>query len=72
MLVLADGKGGSHNYFISTSAVSFTAMCVGTFQSSERQVDFRLNKCGLQGEYAVSVIIDDTKYSLGVTLKIDG
>ena len=47
-------------------------MCVGTFQSSGRQVDFRLNKCGLQGEYAVSLIIDDTKYSLGLTLKIDG
>lgn len=72
MLVLEDGEGNCHNYFISTSAVSFTAMCVGTFQSSGRQVDFRLNKCGLQGEYAVSLIIDDTKYSLGLTLKIDG
>ena len=72
MLVLEDGEGNCHNYFVSTSAVSFTAMCVGTFQSSGRQVDFRLNKCGLQGEYAVSLIIDDTKYSLGLTLKIDG
>lgn len=72
MLVLEDGEGNCHNYFVSTSAVSFTAMCVGTFQSSGRQMDFRLNKCGLQGEYAVSLIIDDTKYSLGLTLKIDG
>ena len=72
MLVLEDGEGNCHNYFVSTSSVSFTAMCVGTFQSSGRQVDFRLNKCGLQGEYAVSLIIDDTKYSLGLTLQIDG
>ncbi len=71
MLVLDGGPGNQHHYFISTSAQSFTAMCVGTFQSSERMVDFKVNKCGLQGTYQVSLIVDDTMYPMNLTLTVE-
>ncbi len=68
MLVLDGGGDNKHSYFISTSAQSFTAMCVGTFQSSERMVDFKLNKCGLNGTYEVFLIVDDTMYQMNLTI----
>ncbi len=71
MLVFDGGPGNQHHYFISTSAQSFTAMCVGTFQSSERMVDFKVNKCGLQGTYQVSLIVDDTMYPMNLTLTVE-
>lgn len=70
MLSLKDSHGQNHNYFISTAAQSFTAMCVGTFQSSERQVDFKLNKEGLSGNYQVYLIVDDVTYDLNLELQI--
>lgn len=71
MLVLDGGTDNRHSYYISTAAQSFTAMCVGTFQSPERQVDFRLNKCGLNGTYKVGLIIDETKYDLDFVLTVN-
>ncbi len=70
MLVLDGGANNKHCYYISTSAQSFTAMCVGTFQSSERMVDFKLNKCGLNGTYEVFLIVDDLMYRLNLVLTI--
>lgn len=62
MLSLEDDCGARHSYFISTSAQSFTAMCVGTFQSTERQVEFKLNKEGLNGRYRVFLTVDEIRY----------
>jgi len=61
----------THSYFIPTTKRPFLAMCVGTFQESDdRAVEFPVSKEGLDGEFKISLIIDDKKYETGVTVQL--
>lgn len=69
MLMLEQGEE-KHRYYISTTAVSHLAMCCGTFlESDERVTKTNVNKAGMKGTYEVFVVIDDTKYPCGVSIK---
>lgn len=69
MLMLEQGEE-KHRYYISTTAVSHLAMCCGTFlESDERVTKTNVNKAGMKGTYEVFVIIDDTKYSCGLSVE---
>ena len=69
MLMLEQGEE-KHRYYISTTAVSHKAMCCGTFlESDERVTKTNVNKAGMKGTYEVFVVIDDTKYPCGVSIK---
>lgn len=69
MLLLTEDSGKVHRYYISTSATSFKAMCVGTFQKSDsRETDKFISKEGLHGKMKVQVIRDGILYETGVTV----
>ena len=68
MMLLEQGDE-VHRYYISTTAVSYLAMCCGTFlDSDERNTRTSVNKAGLKGVYDVRVIVDDKKYETGVKI----
>ena len=68
MMLLEQGEE-VHRYYISTTAVSYLAMCCGTFlDSDERNTRTSVNKAGLKGVYDVRVIVDDKKYETGVKI----
>ncbi|MGI6226787.1 MAG: aryl-sulfate sulfotransferase, partial [Peptococcales bacterium] len=62
----------THSYFIPTTKRPFLAMCVGTFlESDSRAVEVPISREGLaEGEYKISLIIDDNKYDTGVNVKL--
>ncbi|MGL4798912.1 MAG: aryl-sulfate sulfotransferase [Cellulosilyticaceae bacterium] len=71
MLIAEDQEGTEHRFFIPTTALSFAAMCVGTFQTSDaRRVKFNINKAGLKGELKMRLIVDMDAYDLGVTFNL--
>ncbi|MGI6227071.1 MAG: aryl-sulfate sulfotransferase [Peptococcales bacterium] len=62
----------THSYFIPTTKRPFLAMCVGTFlESDNRAVEVPISREGLaEGEYKISLIIDDKKYETGVNVQL--
>jgi len=69
VMLLLEGEEGTHRYYISTTAVSHLAMCVGTFyDTDERNTSICISKTGLKGAYDVRVIIEDKKYETGVKI----
>jgi len=69
VMLLLENEEETHNYYISTSANQFTAMCVGTFmESDERKTSTFVNKLGLHGTFDVRVIVDDKKYDTGIQI----
>jgi arylsulfate sulfotransferase len=68
MLCLENPKK-SHHYFINTAAVRHLAMCSGAFlEDDDREVKLNISKEGLEGKYALKLIINDNKYDLGVSV----
>lgn len=66
MFLLEQGEE-SHQYYISTAANQFTALCCGTFITKDaRAVTLSVNKAGLKGTYDVRVIVDDEKFETGI------
>lgn len=66
MLQLEQGEE-IHRYFISTSAMQFMALCVGTFMTKDsRNTRTFISKTGLKGIYDVRIIVEDKKYETGV------
>ncbi len=71
VMLLLEGGEGVRAYFVPTTKRPFLAMCVGTFlEADDRAVEFPVSFEGLSGEYTVSLIIDEAKYSTGVTITI--
>lgn len=68
VMLLLEGET-THRYYISTTAVSHLAMCVGTFfDSDERNTTTNINKAGLKGSFDIRIIIDDKKYETGIKI----
>lgn len=68
VMLMLEGET-THRYYISTTAVSHLAMCVGTFfDSDERNTTTNINKAGLKGAFDLRVIVDDKKYETGVKI----
>ncbi len=58
----------AHAYYINTAAHSFLAMCSGAYLDSNAETRrFSLSKRGLSGKFEIKVIIDDKKYSSGIS-----
>ena len=72
MLLLEDGEGKTHRYYIDTSAPSnYGAMCVGTFLKNDpRNVDVFVNKEGLHGNMKLRVVLGDKIYETGITVNM--
>lgn len=70
MLMLTElGTGEIHRYYISTAAVSYKAMCVGTFQKSDpREIDKFVSKEGLCGDMKLQVIREGALYETGIVI----
>lgn len=70
VLLVLEGKDDTRQYFISTARGYRGAMCSGTFLMADaRETRTGVSKSGMHGEYKVKVIIDDTKYDTGLTIK---
>ena len=70
VMLLLEGKT-THAYFIPTTKRPFLAMCVGTFlDADERSVEYPISFEGLQGNFTLSVIIDEYKYATGTTITV--
>ncbi len=70
VMLLLEGST-THAYFVPTTKRPFLAMCVGTFlEADERAVEFPVSFEGLSGTFAISLIVDDTKYDTGAGLTI--
>ena len=68
-MLCLEGKKTSHNYFINTAATWHLAMCSGAFlEDDDRDVKMNISKEGLHGRFALRLIIDDTKFDLGVSI----
>ena len=71
VMLLLEGSKETKSYFIPTTRRPFLAMCVGTFMDSDsRAVEFPVSFEGLSGEYKISFIIDEYKYTTGITLHV--
>lgn len=70
VLLVLEGKDETRQYFISTARGYRGAMCSGTFLMADaRETRTGVSKSGLHGEYKVKLIIDDTKYDTGLTIR---
>ena len=70
VMLLLEGAE-THAYFVPTTKRPFLAMCVGTFmEADDRAVEFPVSFEGLQGDFKVSLIIDEAKYATGVELSL--
>jgi arylsulfate sulfotransferase len=68
-MICLEGAKQSHHYFVNTSAVPYLAMCSGAFlEDDDRDVKMNISKEGLQGRFAIRLIINDRKYDTGVSI----
>ncbi len=66
-MLCLEGDAEDRSYFINTSAVSNLAMCSGAFlEDDDRDVKMNVSKEGLKGRYTLKLIINETKYNLGI------
>ncbi len=72
VMICLEGEEGNHHYFVNTAAVSHLAMCSGAYlEKDDRDVKMNISKEGLQGSYAIKLIINDKKFETGVTMFCD-
>lgn len=70
MLVLESGQE-TRRYFISTSKGTRGAMCTGTFlPDDDRDTRTIVSKEGLDGTYALKIIVDGKLYDTGVSIRV--
>lgn len=70
VMLLLEGDT-SYAYFVPTTSRPFMAMCVGTFlELDARSVEFPVSLEGIKGEFTVSIIIDDLKYTTKILLSV--
>ena len=70
VMILLESEEETRRYFVSTSKGKRGAMCTGTFlPDDDRFTRTVITKDGLNGVYQLKVIVDDTKYETGVTIR---
>lgn len=69
VMLLLESDKDTRRYFISTSKGKRGAMCTGTFlPEDDRDTRTVITKEGMDGQYRVSVIVDELKYDTGIVL----
>lgn len=67
VMVILERGSERHRYYVPTTKHAFSSICVGTFiEHDERIVNHPINKEGLNGTYAVRLLVDDKIYDTGV------
>lgn len=68
MVILEHGPE-RHRYYVPTTKHAFSSICVGTFiEHDERVVNHPINKEGLDGAYAIRLLVDDKIYDTGIVV----